>query len=217
MKTPFFSVICATYNRADLLKRALDSLFAQTTADWELIIIDDGSTDHTAEVVTSYRDLKRKVTYFYQENKGFIEAKNAGINKAKGKYITFLDSDDAYAAEHLAIRKKILETQKHIDFLHGGVVIIGQAYVPDAENPQQKIHLSDCFIGGTFFLNQKTIRHLKGFQGTALNTDFDFMQRAEAAGLKILKTKYPTYCYYRNAGSSITNDMLDDMSDVKEK
>jgi len=211
MKTPFFSVICATYNRAHLLKRALDSLFAQTTTDWELIIIDDGSTDHTAEIVKPYEALKPEVNYYYQQNKGFIEAKNVGINKAKGKYITFLDSDDAYKPEHLAIRKKILEEQKNIDFLHGGVEIIGQAYVPDAENPQQKIHLSNCFIGGTFFLNNKAIQHLKGFEGTALNTDFDFMQRAKAAGLNISKTNHPTYRYYRDSGSSITNDMLDDM------
>lgn len=213
MNKPFFSVICTTYNRAELLKRALDSLFGQTTLDWELIIIDDGSTDHTAAIVKPYIKLGQEVSYYFQENKGFIEAKNVGIKKAKGKYITFLDSDDAYAPEHLALRKKVLEDDQGIDFLHGGVEIIGQAYVPDAQNPQKKIHLSHCFIGGTFFLNQKAIIHLNGFEGNPLNTDFDFMQRAEACGLKIIKTNFPTYIYHRDAGSSITNDMLDKLNE----
>ena len=213
MKTPYFSVVLATYNREKLIERAVKSLLQQTEKDWELIIIDDGSEDHTAEILQPYLENNKNIKYFHQENKGFIKAKNAGIKKTKGKYITFLDSDDAYALKHLEIRKEILEKDKSIDFLHGGVKIIGQAYVPDVKNPEKKIHLSECFIGGTYFLNKKAVQKLEGFKSTALETDYNFMQRAKSADLKIEKTDFPTYIYHRDAGSSITNDMLSKMNE----
>lgn len=206
---PFFSVVIATYNRAHLLPRALDSLLNQTEKDWEAIIIDDGSNDETKSVIKKYHLGQFK--YYYQENKGFIQAKNAGILQSSAKYITFLDSDDAYEPDHLRLRKEYLLRHPEIDFLHGGVRIIGQPFVPDVNNPHQKIHLSECFIGGTYCLNKKAVHKLKGFGSTALGTDFDIMTRAENSDLNIEKVDFPTYIYYRDAGSSITNDMLDDL------
>lgn len=208
MKTPFFSIVLTTYNRAKLLPRALESLINQTEKDWELILIDDGSTDQTAEIIKPYLKAIENINYFYQENQGFINAKNVGIRKSTGRYITFLDSDDEYHPTHLAKRKQLLKKEENIDFLHGGVKIIGSAYVPDANNPTEKIHLSDCFIGGTFILNKKAVQKLKGFESTALKTDYDFMQRAKSADLKIVKTDFPTYIYYRDSENSITLDML---------
>lgn len=208
----FFSVILTTYNRKELVQRALRSLVNQTEKDWEAIVIDDGSTDKTADAVRAGFQNDR-IQYVYKENTGFILAKNRGIELAKGRYITFLDSDDEYAPEHLRIRKNILLKNPEIDLLHGGVEIIGQPYVPDVFNPHVKIHLSDCAVSGTFFIKEKAMHQLKGFGGTALTTDFDFMQRAEQAGLKIKKTDYPTYIYHRDEGGSITNDMLRAMDD----
>src|SRR5690625_5134 len=206
MTIPFFSVVIATYNREKLLKRALNSLCLQTEKDWELIVIDDGSTDQTKEIVKEYAELKPQ--YFFQENKGFIRAKNAGIKRSKGKFITFLDSDDEYAPDHLQLRKKFLRENPQTEFLHGGVKIIGQPYVPDVNQPDKKIHLSECFIGGTYFLSKKAVEILKGYGSTALSTDFDMMQRAISKGLTIEKVDFPTYIYHRDSGSSITNDML---------
>lgn len=212
-KKPYFSIVMATYNRAHLLPRALDSVLSQNEKDWELIVIDDGSEDNTSALIQDYLENCENINYYFQENKGFIQAKNAGIEKAKGKFISFLDSDDAYEKDHLELRKQILEKHPEIDFLHGGVRIVGQPYVPDVNNPGEKIHLSECFIGGTYFMNKNAIEKLKGFGSTALETDFDMMSRAKKAGLHIVKTDFPTYVYYRDAGSSITNDMLDLLED----
>lgn len=206
LKLPFFSVVIATYNRAHLLPRALESLLHQTEKDWEAVIVDDGSTDETKEIIQQYKSDRFR--YYHQENQGFIKAKNAGIARSKAKFITFLDSDDAYEKDHLFLRKEYLIKNPHLDFIHGGVRIIGQPFVPDVNNPNQKIHLSECFIGGTYCFNKKAVQQLKGFGSTALGTDFDMMQRAEKSDLIIEKVDFPTYIYYRDAGSSITNDML---------
>lgn len=213
MKPPFFSVILTTYNRAELLHRALTSLFAQTNRDWEAILIDDGSTDNTREHISSFLKEKDKITYIYQENTGFITAKNNGIKLAKGKYITFLDSDDEYAPDHLENRKEILLQHPEIDLLRGGVEIIGDSYVPDAKKPGEKIHLSECAISGTFFIKREVILAMEGFKARPLKTDADFMRRAIEAEISILKITEPkTYIYHRDTGSSVTLDMMEKLT-----
>lgn len=92
---PTVSVIIPTYNSANLLSRAVDSVLEQTYSDLELIIIDDGSTDSTDEVVSEYSD--ERIKYIKHElNRGGSAARNTGIENAKGKYIAFLDADDEW-------------------------------------------------------------------------------------------------------------------------
>ncbi len=206
-EVPFFSVIMTTYNREALMDRALQSLVEQTETDWEALIIDDGSTDATEQRVQKYLQKYPKIHYQYQENRGFIAGKNAGIRLANGKYITFLDSDDEYEKTHLATRKEILLKEQQIDLLHGGVKIIGSEFVPDANNPSQKIHLTACAISGTFFIKRRAMQRLDKFAGNELTTDADFMKRALKNNLSIVKTDIPTYIYHRDLESSITLDM----------
>ncbi len=87
------SIIIPSFNREKLVKRAIDSVLKQTSPNWELLIIDDGSNDGTKDVVKCYLTDVR-ITYVYQENKGVSVARNTGINLASGNYIIFLDSDD---------------------------------------------------------------------------------------------------------------------------
>ena len=94
-----FSIIIPTYNRAAFLPKAVESVLAQTYTDWELIIVDDGSTDNTHEVVSQYKD--ERITYIYQENAERSAARNNGIVHAKGEYVCFLDSDDYYLENFL--------------------------------------------------------------------------------------------------------------------
>lgn len=97
--SPFFSVIIPTYNRADLLPIAINSVLSQTYTNWELLIIDDGSKDNTREVVNKYNDPRIK--YIYQDNAERSAARNNGIKNALGTYICFLDSDDYYLPNRL--------------------------------------------------------------------------------------------------------------------
>lgn len=96
---PFFSIIIATYNRAELLPRAVESVLAQSFPDWELIVVDDGSTDTTPEVLARYED--RRIVQLRQENGGQSSATNLGIQTATGQYICYLDDDDRYLPLHL--------------------------------------------------------------------------------------------------------------------
>ncbi len=96
---PLFSIILPTYNRAHYLYEAIHSVVQQTYGHWELIIVDDGSTDNTLEIVNRFPD--RRIRYFRQKNKGRSEARNTGLHHALGDYLTFLDDDDYYLPDHL--------------------------------------------------------------------------------------------------------------------
>lgn len=95
-----FSIIIPTYNRAAFLTKAIDSVLAQTCTDWELIVVDDGSTDNTREVVARYDDSR--IRYIYQDNAERCAARNNGIEQARGEFVCFLDSDDSYLEDYLS-------------------------------------------------------------------------------------------------------------------
>ena len=97
---PTVSVIIPTYNRASLLKETLESVLAQTYTDYEVIIIDDGSTDHTEETVQAFLTDSR-IRYVKQPNAGVSAARNHGIFEARGEWIAFLDSDDLWLPNKL--------------------------------------------------------------------------------------------------------------------
>ena len=125
MATPFFSVIIPTYNRNHLISETLESVLAQTFKDFELIIVDDGSTDNTQEVISKYLSDPR-VKYVYQENKERGAARNRGAKDAKGLYLNFFDSDDIMLPENLAKAYELI-MQYGIDkvlWLHGGFSLL---------------------------------------------------------------------------------------------
>ena len=205
--SPFFSVIITSYNRATLLKRALDSLLGQTEKDWEAIVINDGSTDHTHFVVQPYLKRNRNIIYIRQKSMGATLSKNQGILHAKGKFVTFLDSDDEYSPVHLATRKALLIKNNEVEFVYDGTKVIGSEYVPDRHNYQRMVHLSTCAVGGTFFIEKRMALLLNGFTEMPLGSDGDLFERACNMGINMLKTEIPTYIYHRETLNSITNNL----------
>ena len=109
MGSPYVSVILPTYNRAHTLLRSIESVLNQTYSNFELIIVDDGSTDNTTEVVKSFND-SRIIYIKKSKNAGPASARNTGINNSRGKYIAFQDSDDEWLKEKL--EKQILLLEK---------------------------------------------------------------------------------------------------------
>ncbi len=103
---PRASVIIPTCNRRELLLEALDSVLAQTYGDFELIVVDDGSTDGTTEVLKRYGD---RLIYTYQANRGVSVARNRGIELARGEFIAFLDSDDLWLPKKLHIQVAFMD------------------------------------------------------------------------------------------------------------
>lgn len=112
---PKVSVIIPTYNRGEFIGKAIDSVLKQTYTNYEIIVVDDGSTDDTRKVVKSYG---KKVRYIYQENKGPSAARNRGINAAKGEYVAFLDSDDQFLPHKLQIQMNFIKKHSKCRFLY---------------------------------------------------------------------------------------------------
>jgi glycosyltransferase involved in cell wall biosynthesis len=110
--TPFFSVVIPVYNRAPVLGRALKSIFAQSCQDFEIVVVDDGSSDDPAEVIARFADPR--ITYIRQRNRGGGAARNAGIDAARGRFIAPLDSDDEFLPDHLAHMKALLENTERV-------------------------------------------------------------------------------------------------------
>ena len=108
---PFFSIIIPTYNRAAFLPKAIESVVGQTFTDWELIIVDDGSTDTTKEVVLSYKN--ERILYVYQENAERSVARNNGIHHAQGNFICFMDSDNVMESNRLEFLCQQIKPQQN--------------------------------------------------------------------------------------------------------
>jgi glycosyltransferase involved in cell wall biosynthesis len=111
-----------TYNRAAYLDRALESVYAQTFDDYEVLVVDDGSTDETAAVLRRHTDRVRVIR---RPNGGRSVARNTAVREARGRYVSFLDSDDRWLPEKLAREVPVLETDERVGMVHGHVEVIG--------------------------------------------------------------------------------------------
>jgi glycosyltransferase involved in cell wall biosynthesis len=114
-RVPRVSVVIPTYNSAAMVKEAIDSVLAQTYSDFEVVVMDDGSTDDTESVVRQFGD---RVRYFKQENQGVSAARNAGIKRSRGDYLAFLDSDDLWLTEKLAEQIPLLERDPKLGLVY---------------------------------------------------------------------------------------------------
>ncbi|MEY2876335.1 MAG: hypothetical protein RLZZ373_3706, partial [Pseudomonadota bacterium] len=102
---PEVSIILPTFNRVDVIGRAVSSVLRQTFHDWELIVVDDGSTDGTR---ARLEGLDPRLRYIGQANQGVYVARNTGLQAARGRYVTFLDSDDEWLPHFLALTTAFL-------------------------------------------------------------------------------------------------------------
>src|SRR5690554_579125 len=116
--TPLVSIIIPAFNRANLIHNTLNSLLAQNYQNWECIVVDDGSTDNTVEVVSEFqnKDIRIQIHIRNETPKGAPTCRNIGLKKSTGKYIIFLDSDDLLLSYALESRIYFLEQNSHLDF-----------------------------------------------------------------------------------------------------
>ncbi len=119
MSSPVVSVVIPTHNRASLLPRAIDSVVSQTFSDWEIVLIDDGSTDDTSSLVKDYAArLKDRLVYIRQRQRGSSAARNRGIDAVRGKFVAFLDSDDEFAPTKLKRQLALFEKRRDLGFVY---------------------------------------------------------------------------------------------------
>lgn len=137
------SVLVPSYNCAHYLPQALDSALGQTFTDFEILVIDDGSTDNTRAVVEEYRKRHPdKIRYIHQENQGLACARNAGLRNARGEYIALLDADDQWLPERLEAGVRAIEIDNRIGLVHSDTIIISKEGEPLKKKWKKKYKMS---------------------------------------------------------------------------
>jgi glycosyltransferase involved in cell wall biosynthesis len=122
------TVILPTYNRAAFLPAAFESITGQSWTDWDLVVVDDGSTDNTRAIVTSYAPaLGDRLRYVYQENRGAYGARNRGLDEAVGDYVAFFDSDDLWLPHHLERCVTALQNHPDLDWAFGACTLVDRS------------------------------------------------------------------------------------------
>ncbi|MGQ4649262.1 glycosyltransferase [Lyngbya aestuarii] len=124
LSIPLVSVIIPAYNAAQFLAEAIESVISQTFTDWELLVIDDGSTDSTASLVQRYSQQDYRVRLFSQVNQGVSYTRNLGVEMTQGKFIAFLDADDRWLPDKLAVQIKFLNERSDVGISFGRVKFI---------------------------------------------------------------------------------------------
>jgi glycosyltransferase involved in cell wall biosynthesis len=198
MPKPYVSIVLCTYNRGRTIGRAIRSVFRQTWKDWELIIVDDGSTDGSGTGLRALARNTRRVRYVRQRNQGVAAARNAGVRRARGRFIAFLDSDDEYTPGHLATRLRFLRSHPDLDAVYGILTPIGprsRRFVPDMDHPGRRIHASRCHGAGTLLVRRSTLRALGGFRLMPFSEDYDLIRRLETR-CRIGRSPFRTYRYH---------------------
>ncbi len=156
MSHPTVSVIIPTYNRAALLPRALDSVLAQTFTDWEIVLVDDGSTDATPQLAASYAErLGERFIYLPQENRGCCDARNRGIEACFGRFVAFLESDDEFAPTKLERQLALFALRPELGFVYSDFAFIDldgvhHPSVFDAKFPLARRVVGECVAPGLY-------------------------------------------------------------------
>jgi len=178
------SVIIPTYNRSGLLKSAIDSVLSQISRDYELIVVDDGSTDDTIALVRSYGEA---LVYIKQENRGPSAARNRGIEASRGKLIAFLDSDDRWHSKKLLLQVEAMEREPGYLISHTGEVWYRNGELLRHKKKHKKLSgyifersLSMCMVSMSTVIARRELFDHIGYFDEALPCceDYDFWLRA---------------------------------------
>jgi glycosyltransferase involved in cell wall biosynthesis len=182
---PLVSVVIPAYNCAKFLAETLDSVFAQTYRPIEVIVVDDGSTDHTVEIVRAYPDVR----YFYQENQGVSVARNVAIAAAQGEFIAFLDGDDIWKPDKLNIQITYMLDNpnvgitgtKALNFLESGTE------VPAWFKPERDLGEPTVIIPSTVVVCKSVFTQIGDFSSTyRASEDTEWLCRAKDAQISIV-------------------------------
>lgn len=175
MPQPFVSVIIPTFNRALLLERALRSVHSQSFPNFEVIVVDDGSTDNSKAIV---EDLCHKLSphqswsYHFQNNGGVSSARNLGAALARGKWLAFLDSDDEWLPEKLHVQMDYLEAKPELEFVFSDEIWLRNGLRVNPKKKHQKsggrvffAAVQECFIGcSTVVIQKEFFKNCGGFR-----------------------------------------------------
>jgi len=195
------SVIVPAYNQGHYVGEAIQSVLDQTYQDFEIIVVDDGSTDKTAEVTKSFSDPR--VHYIYQENRGLSGARNTGIRHSAGIYLTFLDSDDLFLPEKLELLVACLGDNSEIGLVAGQAIPINETGqpvgrifdVPLPEDTSQLLLGNPLHVGSVMVRREWQVK--AGFFDESLRSyeDWDMWLRLALLGCKMGWVDQPVSLY----------------------
>lgn len=207
------SVIIPTYNRSELLKKAIESLENQSHQNFEIIIIDDCSTDDTAEVVRGMDD-ERIIYLRHDTNKGGSEARNTGIKQATGSFIGFLDSDDQWLPDKLERQLKQFEGQPDVGVVYTGVQVVDEHNQPTRKivpaykgEILPKLFESNCIdTTSSVLVKREVLDQVQGFDASLPSCqDWDLYIRL-AQVTKFDFVKESLVLFYHHSGERITTN-----------
>lgn len=208
---PKVSIVMPAYNAADTIAASIESVQAQTSTDWELLVVDDGSKDDTAEIVRSFAD--DRITLTTQENAGVSAARNRALEQARGKYVAFLDSDDLWLPEKLARQVEVMDADpevvlcyaEHRLFFDDPQTSFPHPYpdVADIADDHHRLIVWD-YIGTLTAMVRRDVLDQVGHFDTSLfgPEDWDLWLRVAARG-KIARINEPL-ALYRESASGIS-------------
>lgn len=211
--SPTVSVIIPTYNHAHFLTQAVRSVFDQTFQDFEIVVVDDGSTDNTREVVQTYTDSRFK--YIYQENKGLAASRNTGLRAARGEFVAFLDADDIFLPCKLEVQLEWFENHPSCGMVVSGYYFMNdqgefvRANTPWISVPILEVEdwLFNCpVVPNAVLVKKHWIDQVGGFDEVFRRVeDWDLWLRLAYAGCKIEWVK-EIVCGYRFSPGQMTRN-----------
>lgn len=183
------SIIMPAYNSEKFVSQAIESVINQTYSEWELIIVDDGSTDQTGKIVDEFSKNDSRIKVFHQSNKGVSSARNYALERVTGDYVTFLDSDDVYHSERLKVMLDVLNKDPNCDAVFAD-------YKEFREST--KVDDYDDVITSSIVFEEKIIE--KVIQDTKLQFMCNVMMKSEIAlKVRFADLKFAEdYCYIRD-------------------
>ena len=214
MNAPRVSIITPAYNAARYLPQAVASVVEQSFQDWELIIINDGSTDATRDYLDTLTDPRIRV--IHQENGGVSRARNAGLECARGAFVTFMDADDALPRESLAVRVRYLDAHPEVTVVDGRITIKDAALaktlrerVGGNRGPyfSRLIRLdSSVFFSVAVMVRRAAIGQARFQPGLSHCEDLLFLLQAADQNAWIYSSvEEPVYCYRKSPTSAMSN------------
>ncbi len=209
---PKVSIIIPTYNNVRYIGQAVASALVQTYPSFEVIVIDDGSTDGTREVLSIWRN---RIRYVWQENQGVSAARNHGLRLARGEYIVFLDGDDLLRPSKLALQADVLDAEPDVSVVHSGWRRMAddgrflETICPweNAPNLDLKSWLlwKPAFLGAMMFRRRQLVE-IGGFDESLRQAeDVDLMLRLAARHCRMVWVREPTIYYRIRPGSTMSN------------
>lgn len=217
------SVVIPAYNTEKYISRAIESILRQSRPADEIIVVDDGSTDKTAEIVRGYGE---KVKYFHQENAGPGSARNKGIEEASFEWITFLDSDDEWLSDNLKLLTDVISSNEKLVWVFGNFLNLTgneQKAAHDMSKADALLvkngyfdNFLDCYMEGFYISSDSIILKRSVFDEAGLfrtdqhrGEDTDMWLRIAYRHKQIGYTKQPCSIYHRHVAGSLSKTQKD--------